>query len=118
RPGARTTRLSRSRDDRRIRARGERRGRSDEVGDEVTTATAAGTIQPSFAHRAEYAALRGAVAAVGRLSFARAGQIGERIGRLGYAPLGIRRAVVERQLAVALPDRTPDEIAAIARAAY
>ena len=54
--------------------------------------------QPTFAHRAEYAAMRGAVAAMERLSFARAGRIGERIGRLGYAPLGIRRAVVERQL--------------------
>ena len=37
-------------------------------------------------------------------SFARAGRIGERIGRLGYAPLGIRREVVERQLAAALPE--------------
>ena len=78
----------------------------------------ANAIQPSFAHRAEYAALRGAVAAVERLSFTTAGTIGERIGRLGYAPIGIRRAVVERQLSVAFPDKSAEEIATIARAAY
>src|SRR4051812_48032651 len=89
------------------------------MGDEPGRAlTAANVIQPSFSHRAEYAALRGAVAAVERLSFARAGAIGERIGRLGYAPIGIRRAVVERQLSAAFPDKSPDDIAAIARAAY
>jgi KDO2-lipid IV(A) lauroyltransferase len=82
------------------------------------TAVGEGVIQPSFAHRAEYAALRGAVAAAGTLSFSRAGSIGERIGRLGFSPLGIRRGVVERQVEVALglTDRT--EIERIARAAY
>ena len=78
----------------------------------------ADAIHPSLAHRAEYAALRSAVAAVERLSFKRAGTIGERIGRLGYSPIGIRRAVVERQLSAAFPDKSPDEIATIARAAY
>ena len=78
----------------------------------------ADAIQPSLAHRAEYAALRGAVAAVERLSFRRAGTIGERIGRLGYAPIGIRRAVVERQLSAAFPEKSADEVAMIARAAY
>jgi Kdo2-lipid IVA lauroyltransferase/acyltransferase len=75
-------------------------------------------MHPSFSHRAEYAALRGAVAAMERLSFQRAGSIGERIGRFGYRPLGIRRTVVERQLTAAFPDRSPAEIERIARAAY
>jgi Kdo2-lipid IVA lauroyltransferase/acyltransferase len=75
-------------------------------------------IQPSFAHRAEYAAIRGAVAAMERLSFQRAGAIGGRIGRLGYRPLGIRRTVVERQLAAAFPEHDPSEVERIARAAY
>ena len=83
--------------------------------DRVSAATA---IQPSFAHRAEYAALRGAVAAMGRLSFARAGALGERIGRLGYRPLGIRRAVVERQLIAAFPDRDREDIDRITRGSY
>lgn len=79
---------------------------------------AVSTIQPTFAHRAEYAALRGAVAAMERLSFRRAGAIGERIARLGYWPLGIRRAVVERQLTAAFPERDSADIERIARATY
>jgi Kdo2-lipid IVA lauroyltransferase/acyltransferase len=75
-------------------------------------------MQPSFAHRAEYAAIRGAAAAMQRLSFRRAGAIGERIGRLGYRPLGIRRAVVERQLAAAFPDLDSAALERIARASY
>jgi KDO2-lipid IV(A) lauroyltransferase len=87
------------------------------VGDDVTAA--AGVVAPpTFAHRAEYAALRGAVAALERLSFSAAGRIGARIGGLGFAPLGIRRAVVERQLRAAFPERDAPEIERIARAAY
>ena len=86
------------------------------MGDDVTAVAAAA--QPTFAHRAEYAALRGAVAAIERLSFHRAGRIGERIGGLGFAPLGIRRQVVERQLRAAFPEREPADIERIARAAY
>ncbi|HTE45899.1 MAG TPA: lysophospholipid acyltransferase family protein [Gemmatimonadaceae bacterium] len=81
-------------------------------------AVAASTHHPTLAHRAEYAALRSAVAAMERLSFVRAGRIGERIGGLGYAPLGIRRAVVARQLTAALPERHAADIERIARAAY
>jgi KDO2-lipid IV(A) lauroyltransferase len=89
------------------------------MGDDVTAVSApAPAIQPSFAHRAEYVALRSAVAAVEQLSFARAGRVGERIGRLGYAPLGIRRAVVEKQLRAALPNLSDAEVERIARAAY
>ncbi|MEO6877699.1 MAG: hypothetical protein ABI205_04400, partial [Gemmatimonadaceae bacterium] len=80
--------------------------------------TAPGVPQTTFAHRAEYVALRSAVAAMERLSFTSAGRFGARLGGLGYRPLGIRRAVVERQLTVSLPDRTPAEIEQIARGAY
>jgi Kdo2-lipid IVA lauroyltransferase/acyltransferase len=72
----------------------------------------------TLAHRAEYAALRGAVAAMERLSFRAAGTFGERVGGFGYAPLGIRRDVVERQIAAALPDKDAAEVERIARAAY
>ena len=75
-------------------------------------------MQPSLAHRAEYAALRSAVAAAARLSFSRAGSIGEAIGRLGYSPFGIRRRVVERQVEAALGTSDSAEIERIARAAY
>jgi len=86
------------------------------VGDDVTAATA--VAQPTFAHRAEYVALRGAVAAMERLSFSTAGRIGARIGSLGFSPLNIRRDVVERQLRAALPERDAADIERIARAAY
>ncbi len=80
--------------------------------------TAAAAVHPTFAHRAEYAALRGAVAAIERLSFSHAGKFGERIGRLGYRPLGIRRAVVERQLTAAFPEWDHGDVERVARAAY
>jgi KDO2-lipid IV(A) lauroyltransferase len=82
------------------------------------TMSVADAIHPTVTHRAEYAALRGAVAAMEHLSFARAGTVGERIGRLGYRPFGIRRGVVERQLAAAFPATPPAEIARIAAASY
>jgi KDO2-lipid IV(A) lauroyltransferase len=75
-------------------------------------------LHATFAHRAEYAALRGAVAAVERLGFGTAGRFGERIGRLGYAPLGIRREVVRRQIAAALPGLSAAEVERISREAY
>jgi KDO2-lipid IV(A) lauroyltransferase len=85
---------------------------------DAAVTTAENGVHPTIAHRAEYAALRSAVAVVERLSFTRAGGIGDRIGRFGYAPLGIRRDVVEKQLRAALPERTSDEIERIARSAY
>ena len=72
----------------------------------------------TLSHYAQYYGIRGAAAALRRLSFERAGAIGERIGMLGYRPLGIRRAVVERQVAAAFPGLAGPEVARIARASY
>ena len=72
----------------------------------------------ALAHYAEYYALRGAVGTLNKLSFRRAGAVGERIGALGYHPLGIRRAVVERQVRAAFPGLGEDEVRRIARASY
>ena len=72
----------------------------------------------TLAHYAQYYGIRGSVAALRRLSFERASAIGERIGRLGYRPLGIRRAVVERQVSAAFPGLTEPEVERIARASY
>ena len=71
-----------------------------------------------IAHYAEYGALRAALALMRRLGIARAGAVGARVGMLGYRPLGIRRDVVERQLAVAFPDLDRAGVERIARAAY
>ena len=72
----------------------------------------------SFAHRAEYAAVRAVVGALGKLDWRRAGDVGARIGALGYRPLGIRRRVVERQIAAAFPGLEETDVRRIARAAY
>lgn len=69
-------------------------------------------------HYIQYFALRGAVAALDRLSLPRAGRVGAWIGSLGYRPLGIRRAVVERQVRAAFPEFDADEVIRVARASY
>jgi KDO2-lipid IV(A) lauroyltransferase len=73
---------------------------------------------PRLPHYAQYYAIRGAVAALDRLSLRRAGRIGEWLGALGYRPLGIRRAVVERQVRAAFPELNEPEVLRIARASY
>jgi KDO2-lipid IV(A) lauroyltransferase len=74
--------------------------------------------KPTFAHRAEYAALRGAIAAFRGLGFTAASNLGARIGGLGYRPLGIRRGVVRRHVAAAFPELPEEEVVRIARASY
>ena len=69
-------------------------------------------------HRVQYAALRGVLGALGKIGFRRASDFGARLGRLGYAPLGIRRRVVERQIASAFPGWDDARVQATARAAY
>ena len=71
-----------------------------------------------FAHKAEFTALRAVVGALGTLDWRRAGNIGARIGALGYRPLGIRRRVVERQIAAAFPGLGDRGVRRVARAAY
>ena len=73
---------------------------------------------PSLAHRAQYAALRGTVSALERLSWTQAGAVGAVLGAIGYRPFGVRRHVVERQLAAAFPAMPHDEVRRVARAAY
>lgn len=67
---------------------------------------------------AEYALLRGIIGVLGHLSFRRAGDVGEWLGRLGYRPFGIRRAVVERQIAAAFPEWPRARVERVALAAY
>jgi KDO2-lipid IV(A) lauroyltransferase len=72
----------------------------------------------SLSHKAEYAAIRAVVRALGLLDWRRAGGIGARIGALGYRPLGIRRQVVERQIAAAFPGLSEKGVRRIALGAY
>lgn len=73
---------------------------------------------PTLAHYAQYYGLRAAVGALNQLSFRRTSDIGAMIGRLGYWPIGIRRAVVERQVRAAFPDWTEEEVRRVSREAY
>jgi KDO2-lipid IV(A) lauroyltransferase len=73
---------------------------------------------PTISHYAQYAALRGTVGALNQLGWARAGAVGAAIGAVGYRPLGVRRRVVERQIAAAFPELDPAGVHRIARAAY
>ena len=69
-------------------------------------------------HRVQYAALRVVLGALGRLDFHRASNLGASLGRLGYSTLGIRKAVVERQIAAAFPEWDASRVAETARGAY
>ena len=69
-------------------------------------------------HRVQYAALRAVLGALGTLDFRRASNVGGRLGLLGFKPFGIRRDVVERQIAAAFPEWDRSRIETTARAAY
>src|SRR5258706_9458380 len=53
-----------------------------------------------------------------RMSLRRAGDVGEWMGRLGYSPFAVRRAVVERQIGAAFPGLAEPEVKRIARESY
>jgi KDO2-lipid IV(A) lauroyltransferase len=72
----------------------------------------------TVAHRLEYAGLRTAVAVLSALRWRRASSLGGALGRLGYSPFGVRRRVVERQIAGAFPEWDAERVATVARGAY
>jgi KDO2-lipid IV(A) lauroyltransferase len=74
--------------------------------------------KPTLAHRAEYYTMRATVAALRALSWNAACKIGEKLGALGYRPLGIRKRVVERQIAAAFPNLDRDAVISLARESY
>lgn len=73
---------------------------------------------PTLAHRVEYVALRAFLAALTPLGPARAAAVAGAFARFAYRPLGIRRCVVERQVAAAFPRASRDEVRRIARESY
>ena len=75
-------------------------------------------MSPTASHYAEYYAARGVVGALGALPWRAASAAGAALGALGYRPLGIRKGVVERQIAAAFPEFTPARVHAVAREAY
>lgn len=73
---------------------------------------------PSVQHRLEYWALRGVLGVLGAASWRRASDVGAWLGRAGYRPLGVRRGVVERQIAACFPELAPERVREVALASY
>jgi KDO2-lipid IV(A) lauroyltransferase len=71
-----------------------------------------------LSHRLEYGLLRAVAWVLERLRLDTARRIGAWLGRLGYSPLGIRRDVVERQLAGAFPGLGANDVQELARRSY
>lgn len=74
--------------------------------------------EATLTHRVEYYALRGAVAALDLLDIGRAAAVGQWLGALGFRPIGVRRAVVERQVRAAFPGLGEADVLRIARESY
>ena len=72
----------------------------------------------TVSHRAEYYSLRAVLKGLEFLPWETACSIGERLGRLGYRPFGIRKDVVEAQIAAAFPEWNRDKVRAVATASY
>jgi KDO2-lipid IV(A) lauroyltransferase len=62
--------------------------------------------------------MRALIAGLSKLDWDTACSIGEQLGELGFRPLGIRRHVVETQIAAAFPDRDREWVEQTARASY
>ena len=78
----------------------------------------AAAVTPNLRHRVQYGAMRAVLGALDLMSWKKAASLGEHIGALGYKPLGVRREVVERQIAAAFPGLDHDEVLRIARESY
>jgi KDO2-lipid IV(A) lauroyltransferase len=74
--------------------------------------------RPTLSHRIEYALARATIATLQFAGWRRASAIGGRIAQLAYRPFGIRRGVVERQIAAAFPQLGADKTTQLARRSY
>ncbi|MBA3343547.1 MAG: lysophospholipid acyltransferase family protein [Gemmatimonadaceae bacterium] len=84
----------------------------------MTDVAAEAAPAPTFAHRAEYFALRSVIRALSSLDWNTACAIGGRLGALGYRPLGVRKRVAEKQIAAAFPELDRKGVQRIARASF
>lgn len=75
-------------------------------------------MKATLSQRLEFYSLRGFLGGLGFLSWERACRLGARLGAAGYNPLGIRKQVVEKQIAAAFPAIPEEEVRRIARASY
>jgi KDO2-lipid IV(A) lauroyltransferase len=75
-------------------------------------------VPPTLTHRLEYAALRAFSGALSLLDVREASRAAGAFAELGYAPLGIRRGVTERQIAAAFPEWNAEKVEEVARESY
>jgi KDO2-lipid IV(A) lauroyltransferase len=75
-------------------------------------------VPPTLVHRLEYAALRAFNGLLSLLDIRSASRAAGSFAELGYAPLGIRRGVTERQIAAAFPEWSAEKVEATARESY
>jgi KDO2-lipid IV(A) lauroyltransferase len=69
-------------------------------------------------HWVQYGAGRGELALIGVIPIHTARAVGRGLGRHALAPFGVRRLVVQRQIAGDFPEADPDEVHALVREAY
>ena len=72
----------------------------------------------TLAHRAEFYGMRATIATLRAIGWERAVAMGEKLGELGYRPFGIRKRVVERQIAAAFPELSQQDVIELARESY
>lgn len=84
----------------------------------TTTEPAAGTPRPTFVQWAEYAALRAIATVLRPFGFRAASAVGAVVGGLGWWPLRIRAARVERTIRACFPDFTDARVREVARESY
>jgi Kdo2-lipid IVA lauroyltransferase/acyltransferase len=75
-------------------------------------------MKATLSQRIEFYSMRGLLNGLNLLSWETACRIGARLGAAGYKPLGIRKRVVEKQIAGAFPEKSREEIERIARASF
>lgn len=72
----------------------------------------------TFSHRVEYTVTRLAVGALRLVGWRAASWTGGQIGRFVYRVLGIRKGVVERQIAAAFPELSPTAVQELSARSY
>jgi len=75
-------------------------------------------MKATLSQRIEFYSMRGLLNGLSLLSWETACRIGARLGAAGYKPLGIRKDVVEKQIAGAFPEKSHEEVQRIARASF
>ena len=75
-------------------------------------------VKPKLRHWVQYVAGRGILGALSAVPFGGARKVGRWLGGLGYSPLGIRRNVVQRQIAGAFPEASTPQVDALTKEAY